>query len=122
MADEAGGEKKSYGYTGTYNRTTFSQKYQDEFKAVPKFNLASQTDLIFLLNNIGADPRIVDIRWAAYMLAAAFIESSHTVKITKYTLDKKHKVKAHTVIVWRNFTPSMRRGAGRCCFTVCPSR
>ncbi len=70
-------------------------------------------DLLFLLGKVGADPRITDIRWSAYILATAFIESSHTVRVTKQTVDKKGRVKTHKIKVWRNFTPIEETGHGK---------
>jgi hypothetical protein len=80
---------------------------------VQKFNTASMPDLLFLLGKVGAGPRITDIRWSAYILATAFIESSHTVRITKQTVDKKGRVKTHKIKVWRNFAPVEETGHGK---------
>lgn len=102
-----------YAYSGVYNSVTFTKNYTAEFKSVPKYNLASMTDLMFVVGKIGSDPRITDIRWAAYMLATTFIESSHTVKIKQQKVDKKGHVKTHTTKVWRNFRPIEEAGHGR---------
>lgn len=102
-----------YAYSGVYNTVTFSKSYTAEFKSVPKYNLASMSDLLFVVGKIGSDPRIVDIRWAAYMLATTFIESSHTVRVKRQTVDKQGHVKAHTTKVWRNFRPIEEAGHGK---------
>jgi hypothetical protein len=99
---------KDYLHVGPYDQSTFSKEYAQAFKGVPKFNLASMPDLLFILHKIGADPRISDVRWAAYMLATAFIESSHTVKIKQGTGRKSHMAK-----VWRNFAPIEEAGHGK---------
>lgn len=108
-------ERKDYAHVGAFDVGKFQKAYADEFKNVEKFNLASMSDLLFLVGKIGADPRITDIRWSAYLLATAFIESSRTVRITKKTIDKKGRVKLHRVKVWRNFAPidEVGRGKGR---------
>jgi hypothetical protein len=106
-------DEKDYVYTGSYNPNTFQQAYATEFQRVPKFNLASMADLLFVLGKIGKDSRITDVRWAAYMLATTFVESSHTVKIQKETVDKKGRRKTHRVKVWRNFAPIEEAGHGR---------
>jgi len=100
-------------YTGAFDQSTFQKACQTEFAGVPKFNTASMPDLLFLLGKVGADPRITDIRWSAYILATAFIESSHTVRITKQTVDKKGRVKTHKIKVWRNFAPIEETGHGK---------
>lgn len=41
-------------------------------------------DIQFVLGEIGADSRITDVRWAAYLLATVFVESSHIVKVTRH--------------------------------------
>lgn len=104
---------KNYVYTGSFNTNTFQKAYATHFQSVPKFNLASMTDLLFVLDKIGKDSRITDIRWAAYMLATTFVESSHTVKINKETVDKKGRRKIHRIKVWRNFAPIEEAGHGR---------
>ena len=105
-------DDRDYTYTGSFDRSAFQKAYVGEFKDVPKFNLASVPDLVFVLGKIGTDPRISDIRWAAYMLATTFVESSHTVKVKTQSMDKKGKIKSHQVKVWRNFTPIDEVGHG----------
>lgn len=78
---EAQRDPKEYLYTGTFSQSTFQKACETEFTGVQKFNTASTADLMFLLGKVGADPRITDIRWSAYILATAFIESSHTVRL-----------------------------------------
>jgi hypothetical protein len=112
MATEQG-DVKQYLYGGAYDQGAFQKAYAQQFKGVQKFNLASMPDLLFVLGKIGADPRITDIRWAAYMLATTFIESSHTVKVNKETIDKKGRHKSHKVKVWRNFAPIGEAGHGK---------
>lgn len=66
-----------------------------------------------MLRKIGADARVTDVRWAAYILATCFIESSHTIKVTKQTRDKKGAIKEHVLKVWRNFSPADESGRGK---------
>jgi hypothetical protein len=111
----AGDEKKGpdYLYTGAFDQAAFQKAYTDEFKDVPKSNLASMADILFVVSKSGADSRITDIRWAAYMLATVFIETSHTIKVEKTTVNNKGKIKTQTVKVWRNFTPIEEVGHGK---------
>jgi len=102
-----------FAYSGCYDPAAFSTAYAREFAKVPKFNQPSMPDLLFLLKKIGADPRITDLRWAAYMLATTFVESSHTMKVQKVTVDKKGRSKSHSVKVWRNFAPIAEAGHGK---------
>jgi hypothetical protein len=105
-------EAKDYLHVGPFEEAAFQREYTSEFKAVPKFNLASMPDLIFVLHKIGADPRVTDVRWAAYMLATVFIESSHTVKLKKVSVGKGGR-RSHSVKVWRNFVPIEEAGHGK---------
>jgi hypothetical protein len=102
-----------YTYSGKYDQKAFTTAYTSKFAKVPKFNQASMPDLLYLLNKIGSDARISDVRWAAYMLATVFVESSETVKIQKVTVDKKGRKKTHTMKVWRNFAPIDEKGHGK---------
>lgn len=106
-------EKQDYGYTGPYDPERFCEGYAKEFKKVPKYNDPSVPDLLFVLRKIGADARVTDVRWAAYILATCFIESSHTIKVTKQTRDKKGAIKEHVLKVWRNFSPADESGRGK---------
>ncbi|HEY8923762.1 MAG TPA: glycoside hydrolase [Polyangia bacterium] len=102
-----------YSYFGPYDEAAFSAAYAEQFAKVPKFNQPSIPDLLFVLKKIGADSRINDIRWAAYLLGTTYVESSHTVKITKVTQGKKGRAKTHQVKVWRNFAPIEEAGHGK---------
>jgi hypothetical protein len=104
---------RDYAYSGAYDTTAFQKAYQHEFQRVPKFNEPSLPNLLFLLNKIGSDSRIIDLRWTAYMLATSFVESSHTIKETRHTVDKHHVTHSHTVKLWRNFTPIDEKGHGK---------
>ena len=105
--------EKDYSYAGEFDATKFQTGYSSEFSKVPKFNLASIPDVLWLVGKIGADKRVTDIRWSAYMLATAYVESSHTVRIVKQTKDKKGRVKSHRLKVWRNFAPVQEAGHGK---------
>lgn len=102
-----------YRWNRVVDRATFQRLYESELRAVPKFNMASMPDLLFVLGKICADARVADLRWAAYMLATVFIETSHTIKITKQTTNKDGKVVTHTLKQWRNFTPREETGHGK---------
>jgi hypothetical protein len=103
----------NYTWTGAFNQAAFQKSYENELKGVPKFNMASVPDLLFVLSKLCADSRISDLRWAACMLATVFVETSHTVKITKTTKSKDGRIKPHTLKQWRNFTPIEESGHGK---------
>lgn len=103
----------SSAYSGSFDKAAFLKGYTHEFKNVPKFNLTSLPDLLFVLGKIGADPRITDLRWSAYMLATVFVESSHTVRTKKQIVDKNGRVKLQSIKVWRTFAPVEEAGHGK---------
>ena len=70
-------------------------------------------NLLALLAKIGNDDRIGDIRWAAYILATAFIETSHTIKVARQAKDRRGKPRTDIVRLWRNFAPIEEAGHGR---------
>lgn len=104
---------QKYGYSGPFDPDKFTEGYAREFKKVPKYNDPSVPDLMFVLRKLGADNRITDIRWAAYILATTFVESSHTIRVVKETKDRRGATKLHKVKVWRNFTPVSEVGRGK---------
>jgi hypothetical protein len=105
--------KKDYTRYRPFDRGAFTNAYLTEFRSVPKFNVASVHELVELLGMMEADPAITDIRWMAYMLATAFIETSNTVKITRAGKDKHGRSVTRIVKVWRNFAPVEEIGHGR---------
>jgi hypothetical protein len=113
MASPAQPSPKDYAYNGPFDPARFEAEYKKRFASVPKYNAVSIPDLQTLLAKIVADTRIKDVRWAAYMLATAFIESSHTIKVAKQTKNPRGKLQTHTIKVWRNFTPIAEAGFGK---------
>jgi hypothetical protein len=105
--------QKDYFYAGAFDRSIFQEAYVKAFRNVPKFNFSSLPDLLFVLGRIEADSRISDVRWAAYLLATTFIESSHTLKIRRDSIDRQGRTSAHTVKAWRNFSPTSEVGHGK---------
>ncbi|HEX4406125.1 MAG TPA: hypothetical protein VH560_14910 [Polyangia bacterium] len=83
----------NYTYNGRYDDRAFEREYKTAFAGVQKYNEPSLPDLLFVLGKIGTDTRIMDVRWAAYILGTMFIESSHTAKVQKLIADKHGKVK-----------------------------
>lgn len=113
MTKHATHVEKDYFYAGEFDGNEFQTHYAAEFNNVAKFNLASMPDLLWLVGKIGVDKRVTDIRWSAYILATAYVESSHTIRIVKQTKDKKGRVKSHRLKLWRNFAPVEEAGHGK---------
>jgi len=113
MAQAANATLKDYGYKGPFDPDRFGIEYANEFKNVPKYSGPSLPDLLSVLGKIGSDTRVSDIRWAAYILATVFVESSHTVRIRKQTKSPKGKVTTQALKVWRNYVPVEESGRGR---------
>ena len=99
-------EPWEYIYTHPFDRQAFRAAYHHEFSRVAKYNAASIPALITLLGFMENDSSIMDVRWMAYMLATAFVESSATTTIPG-------RGKARPVRVWRNFSPVEEKGHGR---------
>ncbi len=59
------------------NPSTFLGNCEKQFADAPKWNKASEPDVLFVLRKLVADPRIDDLRYVAYTLATIFIETSH---------------------------------------------
>lgn len=74
-----------YIHTGGFREQDFLAEATRRFRADPiagsRFNARSVSAMMNLLGRIGRDPRIIDIRWAAYMLATAMWETNHTVRV-----------------------------------------
>jgi hypothetical protein len=96
-----------------YNKDAFRKAYVAEFTGVVKFNVPSIPDLIFYLEMMERDSTITDIRWMAYMLATAFIESAETQRITRTTKNGRGHRITRKVKVWRNFKPIEEGGHGK---------
>lgn len=74
-----------YIHTGGFREQVFLAEATRRFRANPiagsRFNARSTPAMMDLLRRIGRDPRIIDIRWAAYMLATAMWETNHMVRV-----------------------------------------
>jgi hypothetical protein len=103
---------KDYSQYDPFDKDAFRKAYVEEFRTVPKFNLGSIPDLVRYLEMMEVDPHVTDLRWMAYMLATAFIESSETVKITRQSRNARGHLVSRTVKVWRNFSPIEEKGHG----------
>lgn len=99
-------------HTGTFDHAAFSTDVTTRFTADPvagaRFTRASLPDWVQLLGFMERDPRIVDVRWMAYMLATAYWEAAHTVQAGR-------RPNGRPIMQWRTMQPihETGRGAGR---------
>ncbi len=82
-----------YTHMGGFDRQLFAnaleQRKDLNIYFQVRFNSTTVNNAWSLVQLMQADYLIIDIRWMAYMLATAFWEASHTVKIQVPKLDKK---------------------------------
>jgi hypothetical protein len=65
-----------YKYVGIFNRFEFTAAVFAQLRANGRFDADAVDPMLTLLGMIEADTRMVDIRWAAYMLATVFWETT----------------------------------------------
>lgn len=74
-----------YIHTGGFREQNFlaeaTRRFRADHVAGSRFNARSIPAMTDLLRRIGRDPRIIDIRWAAYMLATVMWETNHLVRV-----------------------------------------
>ena len=80
-----------YVWQGKYDRIKLQQGFLREFGKSPHFNAAAIPHFELLVGFIEADTRITDLRWAAYMLATVYWETTSLEKTIAPILDKHHK-------------------------------
>lgn len=80
-----------YVWQGKYDRVKLQQGFLREFGKSPHFNAAAVPHFELLVGFIEDDTRIADLRWAAYMLATAYWETTSLEKTTVPVLNKQHK-------------------------------
>jgi hypothetical protein len=97
--------KQRFQFLAPFDRDVFRREYAKSFKGVAKANMASFSDLEVFLSFLEQDARITDIRWMAYMLGTAFVETSKTTRVMR--ADGKSSKK-----VWLNFHPDGEAGKG----------
>lgn len=67
---------QKYQYVGTFDRGIFTKGFTDAFHGSPHYTPDAVPPLLGLLALIEADAEVRDIRWAAYMLATVFWETT----------------------------------------------
>jgi hypothetical protein len=86
----------NYKYSGCFDKDKLIQEFNTRFSKNPRYNAAALPDLLTLVGLIESDSQMTDLRWAAYMLATVFWETTYPTTIItpktrkgKPVLDKK---------------------------------
>lgn len=95
-----------YVYRRVFDRQRIAADYPRVFGSVPHYGPTSLPQLLQLLGFMEADPSIIDIRWRAYMLATALIETSKVQKVPGATGTMPQRV-------WTNYSPVEETGHGK---------
>lgn len=112
---------KKHFFNGKYDRRLFLSAFTREFGADKRYNPDCNVAMSLLLGQIERDSTVTDIRWAAYMLATAFIETGRRGKREVPVLDtsgsptfsRKGKPITRYVNVWQMMSPTDEVGRGR---------
>ena len=83
--------KPNYTYSGAFDRALFQREFVSQFAKSGRYNPAAMPQLLALLGSIERDPAMLDIRWAAYMLATVMWETTYPTKTQRPALGKKGK-------------------------------
>ena len=75
----------NYLYLGTYDRGVFQTEFVKAFSGSANYRANAIPDMFVLLSLIERDPLIVDIRWAAYMLATVMKETTTRTTVERQT-------------------------------------
>lgn len=86
-----------YIHIGFFDEQVFQAEAARRFAASPRvdggrYNAGSVPPMLDLLGRCARDPRIIDIRWIAYILATAMWETNHEVVIPQATGGGTHRV------------------------------
>ncbi|MEI7868859.1 MAG: hypothetical protein WCI11_13285 [Candidatus Methylumidiphilus sp.] len=85
---------KNYSYVGLYDKNIFIIEFENQFGKNPHYRKSMQSDLTQVLEFIGKDITVTDVRWAAYMLATTLWETT-TLRSEEITVKgKKKKIKS----------------------------
>lgn len=80
-----------YRRSGNFDRAVFQAEFASRFARNARYSAAAMPDMLVLLGMIERDPNIIDIRWAAYILATVMWETTSPTTVTRPALNKKGK-------------------------------
>lgn len=78
-----------YTFLGFYGLAIFNTRFIQKFARNPRYNAAALGDMSTLVDMIGRDSNITDVRWAAYMLATVMWETTSPVTVEVQVKNKK---------------------------------
>jgi hypothetical protein len=81
----------NYRYAGIYDPVVFQAEFTQQFARNGRYNTAAVPPMLTLLGLIQSDPAIIDVRWAAYMLATVMWETTVPTTTTRQATNKKGK-------------------------------
>ena len=78
-----------YTFLGFYDLATFNARFMEKFAKNPRYNVSALPDMSTLVDMIGRDPNITDVRWGAYILATVMWETTSPVTVEVQVKNKK---------------------------------
>lgn len=78
-----------YSFLGFYDLRIFNTRFIETFAKKPRYNVGALADMLTLVDMIGRDPNITDVRWGAYMLATVMWETTSPVAVVVQVKNKK---------------------------------
>jgi hypothetical protein len=78
-----------YAFLGTYNLSIFNTRFVEVFAKNPRYNANALSNMSTLVDMIGRDPNITDVRWGAYMLATVMWETTSPTTVEVQVKNKK---------------------------------
>lgn len=87
----AAGKRVDYRRIGNFDKVVFQTEFTNAFSRSPRYSAAAMPDAFALLGLIERDGAIIDVRWAAYMLATVMWETASPTTVTRPAVNKKGK-------------------------------
>jgi hypothetical protein len=78
-----------YTFSGFYDLAIFNTRFIEKFAKNPRYNLGALPAMSTLVDMIGRDPDITDVRWGAYMLATVMWETTSPVTVEVQVKNKR---------------------------------
>jgi hypothetical protein len=78
-----------YTYYDLYDLPTFNIRFMEKFSKNPRYNLGAFPSMMTLVDMIGRDLNISDVRWGAYMLATVMWETTSLFTVEVPVRNKK---------------------------------
>jgi len=78
-----------YTYSGPYTLPNFNTRFMEKFSKNPRYNLSALPSMSTLIDMIGRDSNITDVRWGAYMLATVMWETTSLFTVEVPVKNKK---------------------------------